>query len=206
MEKFCTRKRPRPSSPPKPKALIDTGRSQLLSIPLPEDILVLMPVCVAEAKPLLKHQPEIRGGIQHRNVGFFSSQSSGYQYSGQVAESMPLPAALMELLDKANAFFNSDFNGILVNEYINGCDRISAHSDDMRNVSRLGVIALSYGTSRTFRVRDKLSGKVVGDFPTLSSHALHMRGAFQEEFKHEVPAQLKVKEPRLSFTFRHHRS
>ena len=50
----------------------------------------------------------------HRSVGFFSDESEGYKYSGQLAVSQPLPDFLTKLLTKVNEEFGTDFNGILV--------------------------------------------------------------------------------------------
>jgi alkylated DNA repair dioxygenase AlkB len=38
-----------------------------------------------------------------------------------------------------------------------------------------------------------------------SCDIIFMSGDFQKEFTHEIPKQLKIKEPRYSFTFRHHK-
>ena len=38
----------------------------------------------------------------------------------------------------------------------------------------------------------------------VSYSMLQMGGDFQKEFTHEIPIEKKVKEPRISFTFRKH--
>ena len=43
------------------------------------------------------------------------------------------------------------------------------------------------------------------DVLTNSYELLHMGGDFQKEFTHEIPIEKKVKEPRISFTFRYHK-
>jgi alkylated DNA repair dioxygenase AlkB len=141
---------------------------------------------------------------QNRNIGFFSNTSIGYFYSGQLAKSIPLTPNLILLLDNINSMFKSNFNGILVNKYIDGNNNIGAHSDDEKNLDPIGVVALSYGAIRKFRIRDKITRKILIDIPTESNEIIHMGGDFQKEFTHEIPIEKKVKTTRYSFTFRKH--
>jgi alkylated DNA repair dioxygenase AlkB len=142
--------------------------------------------------------------VQNRNNGFFSNSSIGYYYSGKLTASKPLTSALNHLLDLINTQFNSDFNGILINEYPDGEHYIGKHSDDEKTLSDAGVVCISYGASRKFRIRDKLTGKIVMDIPTTSKEFLIMGGNFQKEFTHEIPVEKKIKDKRVSFTFRKH--
>ena len=163
--------------------------------------------CVAETVDLLQVKPPLIFGKtakQPRNVGFFSDTSIGYKYSTTLMPSIPLTEGLKELLDSANSLFpDANFNRILVNTYQDGNDTIGRHSDTEKDLSSIGVLAISYGAVRKFRIRDK-AGKIVMDIPTLSSSILHMAGEFQKEFTREIPIEKKIKTPRTSFTFRSH--
>ena len=163
---------------------------------------------ISEIDEKLHKNPEIRvyGRIchQHRNVGFFSDTSIGYRYSNQLSKSIPLTPSLKTILEKINKIFDADYNGILVNKYKDGSDYISAHSDDESGLSSVGVCAISYGTPRNFRIRDKKTNKIVANINTLENEIIMMDGHFQKEFTHEIPVQKKIKESRYSFTFRKH--
>lgn len=113
--------------------------------------------------------------------------------------------SLRALLDDVNERFESNFNGILVNRYEGGSEYIGAHSDNEKELSNNGVVAISYGATRTFRIRDKKTNKRVIDLPMESGCMIHMSGDFQSEFKHEVPVQKRVQGTRYSFTFRRHK-
>lgn len=169
----------------------------------------LLDTCVEEITNLLDEYPPIKifGKICHqrRCIGFFSDISIGYQYSGQMALSKPMTSGLTQLLTIVNKEFTGEFNGILINKYKNGADYISAHSDDERNLDNIGVVAISYGATRKFRIRDKKNKKVITDVPLSHGNILHMSGNFQQEFTHEIPIEKKVKEERISFTFRKHK-
>ncbi len=164
--------------------------------------------CIGEINGKLDEKPPVmvfgKPAVQHRNIGFFSNTSIGYYYSGQLSASKPLTSGLNQLLNLINIEFNSDFNGILVNEYPDGEHYIGKHSDDEKTLTNVGVVCISYGASRKFRIRDKLTNKIVMDIPTTSKEIWVMGGNFQNEFTHEVPVEKKVKDKRISFTFRKH--
>ena len=172
------------------------------------DIDDLLLECIEEINGKLDENPPIivfgKPAVQRRNIGFFSDKSIGYYYSGQLAESRPISKSLNILLNLINIEFNTDFNGILINEYPDGEHYIGKHSDDEKSLTNVGVVCISYGASRKFRIRDKLTGKIVMDIPTTSKEIWVMGGDFQKEFTHEVPVEKKVKDKRVSFTFRKH--
>ena len=93
----------------------------------------------------------------------------------------------------------------MINKYDGGSEYLSKHSDDETGLDpRVGVVAISYGAVRKFRIRDKKTGKIVMDIPTESNKMIQMYGHFQKEFTHEIPVEKKVNGVRYSFTFRKH--
>lgn len=168
----------------------------------------LLKQCVLDADPQLEERPPviIYGKVckQPRNVGFFSDISDGYRYAKNTMVSKPLTPALSELLRSINKVIGSEFNGILINKYNDGNDYICAHSDDETKLDANGVVSISYGSERIFRIRDKVTKKIICDEPTTHCSIYHMGGDFQKLYTHEIPVQKKIKEPRFSFTFRKH--
>lgn len=159
------------------------------------------------------HEPKIRvfgrEATQHRDVAFYSDTSTGYKYSGAITAAKSLDSApiLRELMAKVNETCGTRFNGVLVNRYVDGTKYLSAHSDsgiglDPRNNT---VAGLAYGAERVFRIVSKSDGHVT-DIVHTPGMLIVMDGAFQEEFKHEIPkAPRKVTVgERISLTFRHH--
>ena len=171
--------------------------------------LELIDLCCKDVKDRLVHRPEIKvfGKICHqpRNVGFFSDDSVGYRYSRQIMRSQSLTPSLSSLLEIINREFNANFNGILVNLYVDGNDSIGDHSDDEASLGKEGVIAISTGAVRKFRIRDKSSRKIVKDIEMEHGMILQMCGDFQKEFTHGIPVEKRIKDSRISFTFRHHK-
>lgn len=188
---------------------IKTETSELSVHSLNKEQQKLLDSIVLEVKSKLKTRPKIvvfgKECYQNRNVGFFSNDSIGYKYSRQIMQSQPLTESLVRLLAFVNTKYNADFNGILINEYVDGNNSIGAHSDDETGLSKnAGIVAISYGSTRKFRIRNKKTKQIVKDIYMKHGEVLQMKGNFQKEFTHEIPVEKKVTESRISFTFRHH--
>lgn len=191
------------------ETVLKTDKSQLILHKLNNEIIELVKECILLCNNELQINPEIivygKTCYQHRSIGFYSNESIGYKYSNKLMPSLPLHSCLAKLLDYINTKFNYNFNGILINKYLNGEDYISKHSDDEIGLDKtVGVVAISFGAIRKFRIRNKLTNKIEIDIPTDPSKIIQMAGNFQSEFTHEIPIEKKIKEPRYSFTFRRH--
>ena len=156
---------------------IVTEKSYLAIYSIP-DVEEILDKCVEDIEGKLLKNPAIvvfgKPGIQHRSIGFFSNESEGYHYSGQLAPSQPVPPNLSVLLSSVNKIFCAKFNGILVNRYENGEDSIGAHSDDERFLDPAGVVCVSWGESRTFRIRNKQTKQIEKDICTESGKIMIM--------------------------------
>ena len=171
---------------------------------------------ILENKLLIKNPPIFIFGKkakQRRSIAFFSDSSIGYRYSRQLMKSQPIFSYLQILLEFINKVFNCNSNGVLINYYEDGNDYIGAHSDDETGLikdNNIGIIAISVGCSRKFRIRKKSketfeNGKKYFDVETKPYRLIQMGGTqFQKQFTHEIPIQKKIKGWRMSFTFRNH--
>jgi len=134
--------------------LIKTNRSFLNVFTFDDHELIMR--CIEEVEHQLLITPPIkiyeRTCYQQRNVGFFSDTSNGYYYSNQLMVSKPTSYATSQLLKLINERFNADYNGILVNKYENGNNYISKHSDNEASLGNIGVLCISFGAVRNFRI------------------------------------------------------
>lgn len=189
--------------------LIQTDKSALITYDLEPEIIALLEQSVHEVDSELDYHPAIKifdkVCHQQRSIGFYSDTSKGYNYSSTITPSKQMKPCLRELLIYVNDKFDACFNGILINKYESGEEYIGKHSDDEKGLQpNCGVIAMSFGAVRKFRIREKYTGKIVLDVPTHTNKLIQMVGNFQKEFTHEIPVEKKVKECRYSFTFRRH--
>ena len=168
----------------------------------------LLEKCVNYIKDKLEIRPKIKifgkDCRQNRNVGFFSNEVEKYKYSNSYMEAQMLGESLNNLLTIVNQETKNNFNGILINYYENGNNYIGAHSDDESELGNNGVVSISYGSNRKFRIRDKKTKKIFKDIEVENGDMVHMGGKFQQEFLHEIPIQKRINERRYSFTFRRH--
>jgi alkylated DNA repair dioxygenase AlkB len=189
--------------------VLRTNRSALILHDIDAEICDLIKTCIEHVDPELDLNPEIimfgRVCHQHRSVGFYSDKSKGYNYSSSNTPAKKMHPCLRELLIYINDKFDYNYNGVLINKYSSGKDNIGKHSDDQHGLdTRVGVIALSYGAVRKFRIRNKLTSKIEIDVPTNPNIIIQMAGDFQKEFTHEIPIEKNVEGVRYSFTFRRH--
>jgi len=106
---------------------------------------------------------------------------------------------LKEMLDFINERFNSDYNGIIINYYKNGLNYIEKHSDSQNHPPN-GVLLISYGGLRNFRVFDKITDVKVKDIPLISGQMIHMGGNFQSEFTHDIEQDETITTGRYSIS------
>lgn len=139
-----------------------------------------------------------------RNTQFYSDETKSYNFSNSKANAIQLTPVLKNILDKVNALFEDHFNGILVNIYMDGTDNIGPHSDDESELGKSGVVMIVRGQVRKFRIRNKLTKKIIRDVDMPNNTLAWMCGDFQKEFTHEIPIERKRNNRRISLTFRKH--
>jgi len=170
----------------------------------------LLAECRDYSVPLLYRNVKFRAYgrecTMRRSQALFGPVGTKYTFSGVTFDALPMNADLTRLLTLVNRMFpGMGANAILVNEYANGEEYISQHSDDEKELTPSGVVTISLGAQRTFRIKDKKTKVTVKDVPLRSGEVVCMSGVnFQREFTHGIPKQLRVKEPRWSFTLRRH--
>jgi alkylated DNA repair dioxygenase AlkB len=201
--------------------LINEKNSVLRSFTInSEDYINLIKRVIVEIDNKLLIKPEIviyvSSQAQRREgkVGFFlrvaelakrqSNISKGYKYSNKLMVSQSIEENLMVLLNFVNNLFEKNFNGILINRYNSGEEYISAHSDDESNLDNVGILTISYGQERTFRVRNKNDKSIKLDHLCKSGKILIMLNDFQKHFTHEIPIEKNKNGVRYSITFRKH--
>ncbi len=124
----------------------------------------------------------------------------------KVMRTGPLSEPMKTLLAALNSLApGSAYNALLFNKY-GPADYLSAHSDAEENLSSAGVLALSLGDSRVFKVTEKKTNKVVAQHQTGDGEIMWMAGdLFQKTLKHAVLKGSTGSGVRLSITAREHK-
>lgn len=172
---------------------------------LPESLRGL---CVDTFKPFKPSVREIVNlpyykGFAPRYSVLFGAKP--YKYGGTEKCSIStIPTDLAPLFCWALEFGN--YNSMLINWYDNGHHYIGSHSDKEECLdTSVPILSVSIGETRVFRVRD-LENRVVLDHHMQNHSYILMEGAFQKEYKHEVPKVNGEKGgklgPRVNVTFR----
>ena len=137
-----------------------------------------------------------------RLESFHGETDRTYSYSGKTLTVHPFDAALKELKDKISLACGYPFNCVLVNYYRNGNDSNGWHADNEKELGINPVIAsLSLGATRRFDLKHLTTGERHDLFLNNGS-LLIMGGALQHHWKHQIPKQKKISEPRINLTFR----
>jgi alkylated DNA repair dioxygenase AlkB len=92
------------------------------------------------------------------------------------------------------------YNAVLCNLYRGGYDSVGLHADNEAEMGPV-IASVSLGAERLFRLRQK--GEAIAFSERLSNGSLLiMAGRTQENFKHEVPKEPNIMQPRINLTFR----
>ena len=139
-----------------------------------------------------------------RKTAWYGYEGFNYSYSGITCFPQIWTKELLEIKKEIEKFIPSeDFTSVLLNLYNNGNDKMGWHADDEKELGINPTIAsVSLGETRRFDIKHKQNPELHYKFELTSGSLLIMRGALQHHWVHQIPAQKKVKEPRINLTFR----
>jgi len=142
--------------------------------------------------------------LQPRMLAWYGDADARYRYSGVSHEPLPWLPLLDALRARLETLAEAAFNSVLANLYRHNRDSMGLHADDERELGDRPVIAsLSLGEERIFRLRHRHSKEIKPVKLVLpSGSVLIMRGATQQNWKHEIPKQTRPCGPRINLTFR----
>jgi alkylated DNA repair dioxygenase AlkB len=147
-----------------------------------------------------------------RDEAYYGDPGTSYTYSRReykplawIPELLALKAQVEEATPQV-AYSKSGlprlgYNAVLCNLYRNGNDSVGLHADAEPEMGPV-IASLSLGAQRLFRLKRQNGG---GAFAERLPHGslLVMAGKTQANFKHEVPKEPDVTQPRVNLTFRH---
>jgi len=147
-----------------------------------------------------------------RDEAYYGDPGTDYTYSRREYRPLAWIPELLSLkarIEKAtppSAYSNLalpllGYNAVLCNLYRDGNDSVGLHADAEPEMGSV-IDSLSLGAERLFRLRRK-DGPVAFSERLPAGSLLIMAGETQKNFKHEVPKEPRVIQPRINLTFRH---
>ncbi len=146
-----------------------------------------------------------------RDEAYYGDPGTHYTYSRREYKPLPWLPELLSLkahVEQATpmaAYTNLGlpklgYNAVLCNLYRDGNDSVGLHADAEPEMGSV-IASLSLGAERVFRLKRK-DGSVAFSERLPQGSLLIMAGNTQKHFKHEVPKEPGVTQPRINLTFR----
>lgn len=137
-----------------------------------------------------------------RLESFHGLNSISYWYSGQELPANAFKEPLFEIMKRIETITGHTFNSVLINLYRTGMDSNGWHADNEKELGKNPIIAsVSFGAERTFKLKSNL-GTESHSIKLGNGSLLLMGGNTQHTYKHCIPKEPKVLEPRINLTFR----
>jgi alkylated DNA repair dioxygenase AlkB len=164
-------------------------------------------MCAELRDGLVWEQMTIRGHREPRMTRWFGEFA--YRYSGVTRPAVPwdeVPQAVQAVRSavEREVFDTSagQFNGVLLNYYRSGDDKIGWHADDEQDILRDSPIAsVSFGAERRFILKHNHTGER-REIALAHGSLLVMAGTTQRFWKHSVPVERRIEQGRINLTFR----
>ena len=137
-----------------------------------------------------------------RLEAYYALDGVSYGYSGQQLKVEKFPTYLNELRLEIENQTGYAYNALLVNYYRDGHDSNGWHADNEKVLGQNPSIAsLSLGAERLFELKHMATG-AKKKLLLANGSLLHMHGALQHHYKHQLPKSKDVLTTRLNLTFR----
>jgi alkylated DNA repair dioxygenase AlkB len=137
-----------------------------------------------------------------RLEAYYALNGEVYSYSGQELRAKPFPNYLNELRIRVEQQTGQTYNALLINYYRDGKDSNGWHADNEKSLGKNPSIAsLSLGAERRFEFKHLTNG-IHKKMLLTDGSLLHMHGALQHHYKHQLPKMTGLSQARLNLTFR----
>lgn len=131
----------------------------------------------------------------NRNIILLSNVTEKYTVSNCDVDVQPLESKFKKLILNINNTLDRNFNGILINTFINGRDCIGSVNDSSE-------VFIFLGSQRKFRLRDSKTRKIEADILLNDSDLIFCTNKFMSKLRYEIPSQAKIKETSFLLIFK----
>jgi alkylated DNA repair dioxygenase AlkB len=138
-----------------------------------------------------------------RLTAWYGDEGAQYSYSGTTRHPKPWTPLLREIKQAVEDAAGVSYNSLLLNQYRDGKDSVSWHSDDEESLGRNPSIAsVSFGAVRSFQLRHRQNKQLRHHIDLAHGSLLVMSGPTQHYWHHQVPKISRAVGPRINLTFR----
>ena len=147
-------------------------------------------------------QVKVGGAIhnERRLTALYGDDQNKYKYSGKSMSKLPWDPVLLEIRDLFFENFGVYYDTLLLNYYRDGNDCIGMHWDKEIKADS-SICSISLGASRYFDIHSK-DGNEKHRLELHSGDLFIMGRDFHKNYKHGVPVQKRITEPRINLTYR----
>lgn len=137
-----------------------------------------------------------------RLTAWYGDNDKPYSFSGITLRPHSWSKELLEIKNKIEPIANTHFNSVLLNQYRNGNDSISWHTDAEKELGLNPIIgSVNFGATRKFQLRH-IETKEKIEIELTHGSLLIMQGELQHFWQHQVPKTAKKVNERINLTFR----
>ena len=137
-----------------------------------------------------------------RLEAYYALNGEQYGYSGQQLQAEKFPPFLDELRLEVQKRTGYKYNALLINYYRDGQDSNGWHADNEKTLGpNPSIASISLGAERTFELKHLSSGQKKS-IELAHGSLLHMHGALQHHYKHQLPKKPGISQARINLTFR----
>jgi alkylated DNA repair dioxygenase AlkB len=141
--------------------------------------------------------------LEPRLTAWYGDEGASYSYSGTTRHPKPWTPLLREIKQRVENAAGVCYNSLLLNQYRDGNDSVSWHSDDEHSLGHNPSIAsVSFGAVRSFHLRHRQDKQLCHKIDLEHGSFLLMQGPTQHYWHHQVPKTGRAVGPRINLTFR----
>jgi len=141
--------------------------------------------------------------LEPRLTAWYGDEGASYSYSGTTRHPKPWTPLLREIKQRVENAAGVCYNSLLLNQYRDGNDSVSWHSDDEESLGHNPSIAsVSFGVMRSFHLRHRQDKQLRHKIDLEHGSLLVMQGPTQHYWHHQVPKTSRAVGQRINLTFR----
>ncbi len=141
--------------------------------------------------------------LQPRLIAFEGDVDVSYSYSKTTLKALGWSSEVAAIKQRCEQLTQKRYNCVLINYYRDGNDSMGWHSDDEKELgSSPSIASVSIGAERFINFRRREDHQQKLKLCLSNGSLLHMAGATQTYWQHQIAKSKRVQHGRINLTFR----